>query len=37
MVTHNNELAERCKRTVTISDGQIVKDVLNDYETGDRL
>lgn len=37
MVTHDEELAERCKRTVKISDGQIVEDLLNNYETGDKL
>ncbi len=35
MVTHNNELAERCKRTIKISDGQIVEDIFNNYEIGD--
>ncbi len=37
MVTHNNELAERCKRTVTISDGHIVQDILNNYKCGEKL
>lgn len=37
MVTHNNELAERCKRTVTISDGHIADDILNDYKCGEKL
>ncbi len=29
MVTHNNELAERCKRIIRISDGQIIEDTQN--------
>jgi len=37
MVTHNNELAERCNRIVKISDGQIVEDILNNYECGENL
>ena len=37
MVTHNNELAERCKRIVKIKDGQIVEEILNDYEMGNKL
>jgi putative ABC transport system ATP-binding protein len=28
MVTHNNELAERCQRVIKISDGQIIEDIL---------
>lgn len=31
MVTHNNELAERCGRTIKISDGQIIEDIQNEY------
>lgn len=30
MVTHNNELAERCTRTINISDGRILEDSLNE-------
>jgi putative ABC transport system ATP-binding protein len=30
MVTHNNELAERCTRTIKISDGTILEDTLNE-------
>jgi len=32
MVTHNHELAERCERTITISDGQIIKDTQKEHE-----
>lgn len=32
MVTHNNELAKRCKRTITISDGQITEDIAKELE-----
>jgi putative ABC transport system ATP-binding protein len=32
MVTHNNELAKRCKRTITISDGQITEDLAQEQE-----
>lgn len=32
MVTHNNELAKRCKRTITISDGEITEDLLQEQE-----
>lgn len=32
MVTHNNELAERCGRTIRISDGQITEDIISNYE-----
>lgn len=32
MVTHNNELAERCGRTIKISDGRIIEDIQNDYD-----
>jgi putative ABC transport system ATP-binding protein len=32
MVTHNNELAERCRRIIKISDGQIIEDTRNEYE-----
>jgi ABC-type lipoprotein export system ATPase subunit len=32
MVTHNNELAERCGRIIKISDGQIIKDTQNENE-----
>jgi putative ABC transport system ATP-binding protein len=31
MVTHNNELAERCGRTIKISDGRIIEDTQNKY------
>ena len=37
MVTHNNELAECCKRIIKIRDGQIVEEILNDYEMGNKL
>lgn len=37
MVTHNNELAERCNRIVRICDGQIVEDVSNDNLVGEKL
>lgn len=29
MVTHNDDLAERCPRTIKIRDGQIVEDIIN--------
>ena len=29
MVTHNNELAERCERIIRINDGLIIEDILN--------
>lgn len=32
MVTHNNELAERCGRTIRISDGRIIEDIQNEYD-----
>lgn len=32
MVTHNNELAERCGRIIRISDGRITLDTQNKYE-----
>lgn len=32
MVTHNNELAERCGRTIKINDGRIIEDTQNEYE-----
>lgn len=31
MVTHNNELAERCGRIIKISDGSIIEDTQNEY------
>lgn len=32
MVTHNNELAERCGRTIKISDGRIIEDTQNEFD-----
>lgn len=37
MVTHNKELADRCQRTIEISDGQIVEDITKNCEMGDAL
>lgn len=32
MVTHNNELSERCRRIIKISDGNIIDDISNEYK-----
>ena len=37
MVTHNDELAEHCSRIIKIRDGQIVEDIINNYEMSDEL
>jgi len=35
VITHDNEVASKCRRIVTIKDGKIMSDVLNEKGTGE--